>query len=330
MIDALLDAAAAAGAGDLPRLQRLLRATPALLRARAADGDTLLGLACRAATGDVAIPPVAGTPAQHAAVDLLLAAGADPSAATADGWAPLHTAAMAGHDDLARRLLAAGASRAGRLWGTQGGSPLALALFYARTGTAALLATPAIPDNLRTAAALGRPLDRFVDGVGRGARLTAAAADGCDFYRPLALFPLWERTFSRQELLDEALTWAARNDQVAAMAALVQMGADLNANPYRGTALLWAIYDDRVAAATWLLDNGADPNLRHDFGGAQHGRAATALHLAAQHGGLRCLRLLLARGAEPTIRDGAYNATPLGWAEHAGSTEAAAILRAAR
>ena len=55
-------------------------------------------------------------------------------------------------------------------------------------------------------AALGRPLDRFVDGAGRRARLTEAAVDGCDFYRPLALFPLWERTFSRQELLDEALT----------------------------------------------------------------------------------------------------------------------------
>lgn len=330
MTDALLDAAAAARAGDLPQLRRLLRAAQALVHARATDGDTLLGLACRAATGDVAIPPVAGTPAQHAAVDLILAAGADPSAATTDGWAPLHTAAMAGHADLSQRLLAAGASRVGRLWGTEGGSPLALALFYAKTATAALLASPAIPDNLRTAAALGRPLDRFVEGAGHGARLTETAAAGCDFYRPLTLFPLWERTFSRQELLDEALTWAARNDQIAAMAALVQLGADVNANPYRGTALLWAIYDDRVAAATWLLDNGADPNLRHDFGATRHGHAATALHLAAQYGGLSCLRLLLARGAEPTIRDAAYNATPLGWAEHGGANEAAAILRGAR
>ena len=39
---------------------------------------TLLDLACRAATGDIAIPLVPGTPAQHAAVDRILAAGADP------------------------------------------------------------------------------------------------------------------------------------------------------------------------------------------------------------------------------------------------------------
>jgi ankyrin repeat protein len=309
---------------DAAGLARLLDATPGLLDARDGEGRTLLFKACDAATGHVAIPPVAGTPEQHAVVDELLRRGADASAAVNGGWSPLHAAAMAGHVDLARRLLGAGARRDGALMGARGGSPLALALFYAKTAVAQLLADPPVPDSLRTAAALGRPIDRFVDGD----RLTAQASEGTDFYRPLPGFPPWERTNQRQELLDEALSWAARNDQCESMARLVALGAHVNANPYRGTPLLWAVYSDRVAAATWLLDHGADPNLRHDFGGAQHGKSAVALHLAAEYGCLRCLRLLLDRGADPTIQDDGYHATPLGWAEHSGATESAALLRA--
>lgn len=300
-----------------------MKDSPEVLRARDTDGNTLLGLACKAATGDVALPPVRGSAEQHRAVDRILAAGADPSAAANDGWAPLHSAAMTGHVDLARRLLLAGASREGHLLGASGGSPLALALHYGQTLVAELLATPPVPDNLRTAAALGRPLDRFVD----GGALTERAAEGTDFYRPLLLFPEWSRTNSKQELLDEALCWAARNDAVSSLHALLALGANVDANPYRGTPLLWAVYADRVAAATFLLDHGADPNLRHDFGGRDHGRSAVALHLAAQYDCVNCLRLLLERGADTTIRDAAYDATPLGWAEHAGAARAAAILR---
>src|SRR6185503_15496466 len=121
------------------------------------------------------------------------------------------------HVDLARRLLAAGASREGHLLGTRGGSPLSLALFYGQALAAELLADSPVPDNLRNAAALGRSMDHFIDGEA----LTPRASEGTDFYRPLLLFPLWERTNGRQELLDEALSWAARNDACESMAALV-------------------------------------------------------------------------------------------------------------
>ncbi|HYP86961.1 MAG TPA: ankyrin repeat domain-containing protein [Polyangiaceae bacterium] len=316
----------AAAAGEVSALEQLMRDDPSVLEARDADGHTLLGLACKAATNESAMPPADGTPQQHAAVDAILAAGADPSAAAYDGWAPLHTAAITGHVALMRRLLAAGASREGRLMGARGGSPLALSLFYAKAERVALLANPPFPDNLRTAAALNRPLERFID----GRELVASASEGTDFYRPISAFPVWQRTSSRQELLDEALSWAARNDACEAMATLVSWGADVSSNAYRGTPLLWAIYGDRVNAATWLLEHGADPNQRHDFGGEHHGRAAVALHLAAQYSCLGCLRLLLSRGADATIKDVAYDATPLGWAEHEGATEAAEILRAHR
>ncbi len=322
--DDLTQAAEFVRNGDLPGLERALAANPRLLSIQNTDGDTLLSLACCAATGDIAIPPDPGTPQQHAAVDRLLAAGADPSAANSDGWTPLHTAAMAGHLDLVDRLLAAGASREGNLFGCEGGSPLSLALFYAKTEVADRLASPAIPDNLRSAAGLGRPMARFV----AADLLTADAFGGLDFYRPGMGFPEWKREKSRQEILDESLCWASRNDQCTSMAALVDLGANVNANPYRGTPLLWAIYADQIAAATWLLDNGADPDLRHDFGGAGHGVQAVAMHLAAQYESLKCLQLLLERGADPTITDEAYSSTPLGWAEHVGAESAIKILSA--
>ncbi|MGC4087151.1 MAG: ankyrin repeat domain-containing protein [Polyangiaceae bacterium] len=314
----------AVNAADATALARLLEADPGLLTLRDADERTLLFRACERATGDIALPAVAGTAEQLAVVDLLLARGADVAAAAKHGLGPLHVAAMTGNADLARRLLAAGAPRTGRLLGASGGSPLALALFYGQTAVAELLADPPEPDNLRTAAALGRPLARFVNGAG----LSQDAAVGTDFYRPLLAFPEWNRTNSRQELLDEALTWAARNGRCGAMAELVALGANVNANAYRGTALLWATFTDRVEAATWLLDHGADPNLRHDFGGSEHGKNAVALHLAAQFSCLGCLRLLLARGADTTVHDATWNSTPLGWAEHVGASDSVAALRA--
>ena len=370
--DTLLRAATAASDGDLDRLREIIAASPSVLTRRDENGRTLLDLACRAATGGIAIPLVPGTAAQHAAVDMVLGAGADPSAADNDGWTPLHTAGMAGHVDLARRLVAAGASVRAEAYGKEGGSPLAYALFYAKAYMGDVL-EPAHPDNLRTAAALGRDLGRFVIGerrpiagsgtslaLGTGAGrlrradsgprprrptteqtppvatvpsafapwmdLTDAAYTGLDFYAPV-FFPDLQRTRSRQVVIDEALTWASRNDQCNAMASLVDLGADVNANAFRGTALLWACYADKVDAVRWLLDHGADPDLRHDWGGEGHGVAAVAMHLAAQNNCVDCVRLLLERGADPDIVDGAYGGTPAGWAEFGGADDTLKILR---
>lgn len=320
--DSLGLASDAAEKGDLDRLRSLLADAPETLGQVDDDGESLLGLACRSATGGVAIPPDPGTPAQHAAVDAIIAAGADVDGANNEGWTPLHSAAMAGHADLTRRLLAAGAARDRGLYGTRGGTPLALALFYAKAEAAAILAQPATPDNLRHAAALGQNLARFAD----GGELTPQALLDVDWRAP-NWFPDWQRSLSRQEILDEALTWAARNGRCESMAALVGMGANVNSNPFRGTPLLWSIYSDDMTAATWLLDAGADPDLRHDFGGDGHGVAAVAMHLAAQHGGMGCLRLLVERGADTSIVDGAHGGTPLGWAEFSGAEEAADYLR---
>ena len=321
---AFSSAVMAACEGKLDALRETLAASPDVLRARDGDGRGLLDHACRAATGDIAIPLDPGTPGQHAAVDMILAAGADPSTADSDGWTPLHTAGMAGHTDLGDRLVKAGASVDAEAYGKAGGSALSYALFYAKAYMGDVL-TPVYPDNLRAAAALGNDIGRFVDGDA----LAPEAYEGLDFYAPV-FFPTWERTKTRQEVLDEALSWAARNNQCESMAALVDIGANVNANPFRGTPLLWACYSDKVEAARWLLDHGADPDLRHDWGGDGHGVSAVAMHLAAQHGAIGCLTLLLDRGADPTIIDGAHGGDPLGWAEYGGADEAAGLLRGRR
>ena len=318
----LEEAATAARDGDLGKLGEILDASPAALAATDSEGRTLLDLACRAATGDIAIPFQPGTKEQHQAIDLILLRGANAATGDRDGWTPLHTAGMAGHSDLARRLIRAGASVKAEAYGKAGGTPLSYALFYAKTYMGEAL-TPAHPDNLRTAAALGRDLRRFL----AGGEPTPEAKRGLGFYAP-AFFPTWQRTLSRQEILDEALSWAARNSQCESMATLVEHGADVNANAFRGTPLLWACYSDKVEAATWLLDHGANPDLRHDWGGEGHGVNAVAMHLAAQNNCVACLTVLLARGADPHIVDGAHGGTPLGWAEFGGAAEAVELLKA--
>lgn len=85
----------------------------------------------------------------------------------------------------------------------------------------------------------------------------------------------------------------------------------------------------RAAAGTIrrLVELGANPSARSTFGGPSHGRAPTALHLAAQAGRLDAVAALLELGADPTLEDAIYESSPAGWAEHFGHEEAAAVIR---
>ena len=51
------------------------------------------------------------------------------------------------------------------------------------------------------------------------------------------------------------------------------------------------------------------------------------MHLAAQHSALNCLRLLIDRGADTTIVDGAHGGTPEGWANFSGAEDSVAVLQ---
>jgi ankyrin repeat protein len=202
-----------------------------------------------------------------------------------------------------------------------GGTPLVAALFWGHREVAALLGDE--PRNLRVAAGLGR-----VELIRELADTPAAGAHR-GFYRPHGGFPAWEPSHDPQEVLDEALVWAAKSDRVEAIDVLVQFGARVDADPYRGTALTWAAANGRVASIRRLVELGSDPNRRGTFGGPDHGEGVTALHLAAQSGRGDAVETLLELGADPTLRDEEHGGDPAGWAEHGGHGELAGRLRAA-
>jgi ankyrin repeat protein len=307
--------------GNWKAVTAVLSARPDLIRARATNGNSLLSLACSLVPckDDVITGPMADLlgPDRLAPVRYLLGAGADPDQANDRGWTPLHDAGYRGDEELVSVLLEAGARPDAEAHGA-GGTPLAVALFWGHDEAADRLAEAGVvPRNLRVAAGLGR-LDLIDDCFDAAGRLTAAARAGRGFYRPHSGFPAWRPSDSPQEVLDEALVWAAKSDRTEAMAALLTRGARVDADPYRGTPLLWAASRGRVLAAVWLLDHGVDVNQRATFGGPGHGEGVTALHLAAQSGDLPVIDLLLAREADRTIRDRLYDGTPFSWARHSG------------
>jgi ankyrin repeat protein len=321
----------AASRGDWKTATDILRADPAVARARGTNGNTLLNLACSMAPCD----PVDDSnttpqhPSQHRldAVRLLLAAGADVRQANDRGWTPLHQAAYRNDTEMAGLLLAAGAPCDLSAHG-DGGTPLAVALFWGHRDVAAVLAmSDVVPSNLRIAAALGRVelASRFVNADGD---LSPDAYASRAFYRPHSGFPAWRPSDSAQEVLDEALVWAAKSAQIEAMDFLVRRGANVDADPYRGTPLIWASWNGHADAVTWLINAGADVNRRATFGGPSHGERVTALHLAAQSNRVAAVSALLALGADATAEDALYHGTAAGWAEHEGARDALAVLRA--
>ena len=287
-------------ANDRGGLTALLDAHPELVHARGTNGNDLLGMA-----GVELVP-------------LLLERGADPNRGNDYGWTKLHQAGYSNDPGLAGLMLEAG----GRLDASargDGGTPLIAALFWGHREVAPLLGTA--PGNLRVAAGLGLP-----DLVGELAGAPQAGAHRA-FYRPHGGFPAWEPSDELQEVLDEALVWAAKSDRVEVFELLLGLGAAIGADPYRGTPLIWAAANGRTASIAALVALGADPNQQATFGGPDHGQGVTALHLAAQAGRLETVELLLTLGADPTIRDEAHGGTPAGWAEHGGHDSIAALLR---
>ncbi|HEV3166994.1 MAG TPA: ankyrin repeat domain-containing protein [Isosphaeraceae bacterium] len=307
-----LSAFEAIQAGDLGALGLAIRNEPSLVNAGGTNGNTLLNLAMSVKQPD--------------AVRLLLDAGADPNRANNRAWSPLHQAGYSNQPEMAQVLLDAGADVGAYARG-DGGTPLTMALFWGHREAADVLATRGLlPDNLRVAAGLGNA-ERIASFFGVDGKLVQAAGAHRGFYRPHSGFPAWTTTDDPQEILDEALVYACKSGRVEVLALLVDRGARVDADPYRGTPLLWAASRNRVDVARWLLDHGADVNQKATFGGPSHGKDLTALHLAAQSGHLPMVRFLVERGADLTIRDALYNGTPQSWAEHFGCTEVEEFLR---
>jgi ankyrin repeat protein len=251
-------------------------------------------------------------------VRLLLERGAEPNRGNDYGWTKLHQAGYSNRTELAQLMLDSGGRRDLSARG-DGGTPLVAALFWGHREVASLLGFE--PGNLRVAAGLGMP--EFVSELVGTPRAGAHRA----FYRPHGGFPAWEPADDPQEVLDEALVWAAKSDRAEVLRLLVELGAAVDADPYRGTPLTWAAVNGRTASVLELVGLGADPNRRGTFGGPDHGEGVTALHLAAQAGRVEVVKTLLELGADPTIADARHDGTPSGWAEFGGHHELAALLR---
>ena len=210
-----------------------------------------------------------------------------------------------------------------------GGTPLVVALFWGHREVTEVLAERGVhPRNLRAAAGLGR-LDLVEELVAPDGRLAPGAGAHRAYYRPHSGFPDWRPADDPQEVLDEALAWAARSDRVDVLEPLVARGARPDADVYRGSALMWAAASGRAGAVRRLIALGADPSGRSTFGGPSHGEGVTPLHLAAQGGHLDAVRVLLDAGADPRARDANFDSTPDGWAEHGGHPAVAAAIRGA-
>jgi ankyrin repeat protein len=287
-------------ADDGDRLLELLDQFPDLVVQRGTNGNDLLGMA-----GDLAI------------VSLLLARGADPNRGNDYGWTKLHQAGYGNDRELARLMLDAGARTDLSARG-DGGTPLVTALFWGHREVVELLGRE--PLNLRVAAGLG-DLELIRHLVG-----TPEAGAHRGFYRPHGGFPAWQPSDDPQEVLDEALVWAAKSDRVQAIRLLVELGARVDADPYRGTALTWAAANGRVGSIRTLVELGANPDQRGTFGGPDHGDGVTAIHLAAQSGQREAVTALLELGADPLIEDSLHGGNALGWARVGGHPELEDVL----
>lgn len=296
-------------AGDEVRLAGLLDAHPWLTDAQGTNGNDLLNMS-----------------SSFAVARLLLERGADPARGNDMGWTPLHQVAY-GNNVAGVRLMLEHGGRVDAEARGAGGTPLVVALFWGHREAAGALAehgTP--PGNLRVAAGLGRQEEIAALAPGDG-RIGGPAGAARGFYRPHSGFPPWTPSEDAAEVLDEALAWAARSDRVEALALLVERGARVDADVYRGTALAWAAACGRVDAIEALIALGAEVDGGGTFGGPDHGEGVTALQLAAQSGKGLAVRALLAAGADPSLRDARHDAPAWGWASFGGHDGIAAELR---
>jgi uncharacterized protein len=127
-------------------------------------------------------------------------------------------------------------------------------------------------------------------------------------------------------------------NQIECVRVLLRTGADANRGREESgeTPLHHALANnesDRVSLVKLLLDHGADPNARTkpgilscNFWRDARTRGETPLHRAAAYAPVETIKMLLAAGADRTIRD-VNGDSPLGWASwHLRDWEIIALL----
>ena len=215
------------------------------------------------------------------AIETLLAAGADPNAATPTGETALHWATQADDGASVRRLLEAGAKISPNRYGitplfvaaTQGNAAMITLLLDA--GAEASAAAPDGRTPLMMAAQAGRP-----EAV-RALLARGASVNACE-----------------QAQAQTALMWAAVEGHAEAVKALLAGGADSGARSKNGfTAFLFAVRHGHTAVVELLLAAGASAN--ESLLGNGSARAASALALAVTNQHYELGARLLAARADP-------------------------------
>ncbi len=266
-------AEAALARGDLEEMTSLLIADPELATARSQRSHPTL-LQCLVLT----MPPVDSL---EKLIDLLASHGAELTD-------PLVAACGMDNVRAVAKLLDLGA----RIEGNGPWSPLEEALYFGNKASLKLLWNRgAVVTNMRTAAGLGDVdwIDRCFDDAGE---LTADAGEIAWPFNPEAIPEAVRR--DRQQILDNALVYAAAWGQSESVGRLIERGAQVNHIP-----------------------------AGFDYSG-------TALHYAAFHGHREMVDRLLQLGADPSIQDTKIGKLPEDWAEHSGHHDLALLLQNAR
>ncbi len=127
-----------------------------------------------------------------------------------------------------------------------------------------------------------------------------------------------ERTTPRQEALVEAIGFG----DLKALEALHPTPDELQ-RPIGGAGppLQITVLTAQPAMTEWILVQRPDL-ISKDLGDPGY----TLLHAAAEWDAPEVAAVALAHGADPSIRDGTWNGTALGWAEHFGRERIKAML----
>ncbi len=131
----------------------------------------------------------------------------------------------------------------------------------------------------------------------------------------MKLFP------DKQKRLDKQLIKAATAGDAAKVTALLDAGATLNQVSVDGPLFMAAISGDtpkHLEVIRLLIDRGAEINLANKQGG-------TALMAAANKGHVNATRLLLAEGADHTLK--AHDKTAFDWSLASGNAETIFLMQ---
>lgn len=138
-----------------------------------------------------------------------------------------------------------------------------------------------------------------------------------------------------------ALDWAASLDDVQAVQALLQAGADVNLSleqPRMRPTIAWAIYSPRSACVSLLIDAGADIHSSNVLENGESPRdkaemacpecciGSNALHYAASRSRTEAMKQLLQAGADPDCKNTNVTVTPLIYSARNGGSDAIRLL----